>query len=154
MLRVYAAWKTRCWGVQPDDMCRNCSYIFFDNFPFGVVPSLWSPLEHDMMERSHKYLHDQLRCDLERVGVVGGAEADDKELSGIDQMVGTVEQLAPWSGSARLWRARQCQRLRMVCVRVRFNTGFTTLGPKARLARIARSMLSLALRSYIVYALL
>ena len=103
---------------------------------------------------SHKYLHDQLRCDLERVGVVGGAEADDKELSGIDQMVGTVEQLAPWSGSARLWRARQCQRLRMVCVRVRFNTGFTTLGPKARLARIARSMLSLALRSYIVYALL
>ena len=55
--------------------------IFFDNLPPGLVSGFWSPLEHDRMERNHKYLHDKLPCDLERVG----AAADDKELPGIDQ---------------------------------------------------------------------
>ena len=30
---VYAALKRRCWGVQPGDMCRNCSYFFWDTLP-------------------------------------------------------------------------------------------------------------------------
>ena len=85
MPRVYAALKRRCWGVQPDNMCRNCSLIFLDNLPYGVVPGFWSPLKRDRMERNHKYLHDQLRCDLERVDAAGASEADDKELPGIER---------------------------------------------------------------------
>ena len=85
MPRVYAALKLRCWGAQPDNMCRNCSLIFLDNFPYGVVPGFWSPLKRDRMERNHKYLHDQLWCDLERVDAAGAGEADDKELPGIEQ---------------------------------------------------------------------
>ena len=81
MPRVYAAWKTRCWGVQPDDMCRNCSYFFFDNLPAGLVPGYWSPLGADAMQRNHKWLHDHLPCDLERVGPGG----EDKELPGIER---------------------------------------------------------------------
>ena len=34
MTRVYAALKRRCWGVQPDNMCCNCSLIFFDNLTY------------------------------------------------------------------------------------------------------------------------
>ena len=82
---VYAALKRRCWGVQPDDMCRNCSMIFFDNLPYGVVPGFWSPLGAEAMQRNHKWLHDQLPCDLERVDAAEAAEADDKELPGIEQ---------------------------------------------------------------------
>ena len=69
MPRVYAAWKRRCWGVQPDDMCQNCAYFFFDNLP--AVPGYWSPLGADAMQRNHKWLHDQLSCDVKRVDVVG-----------------------------------------------------------------------------------
>ena len=37
------------------------------------------------MQRNHKWLHDQLPCDLERVDAAEAAEADDKELPGIEQ---------------------------------------------------------------------
>ena len=66
MPRIYAALKRRCWTVQPGDMCRNCSYFFFDNLPAGLVPGYWSPLGAEAMQRARKWLHDQLPCDLER----------------------------------------------------------------------------------------
>ena len=37
------------------------------------------------MQRNHKWLHDQLPCDLERVDAAEAAEADDKELPGIER---------------------------------------------------------------------
>jgi len=82
---VYAALKRRCWFVQPGSMCRNCSYFFFDNLPAGLVPGFRSPLGADAMQRNHKWVHDLLPCDLERVDAAGAAEAEDKELPGIDQ---------------------------------------------------------------------
>ena len=85
MPRIYAALNRRCWGVQPDDMCRNCSYFFFDNLPAGLVPGYWSPLGAEAMQRARKWLHDQLPCDLERVDAAEAAEADDKELPGIER---------------------------------------------------------------------
>ena len=122
MPRVYAALKRRCWcTVQPDDMCRNCSYFFFDNLPAGLVPGYWSPLGADAMQRNHKWLHDELPCDLERVDAAGAAEAEDKELPGIERggvhhgVVGAKERIGaaaacPAAAAGDRWGASRSTR--------------------------------------------